>query len=105
MLLSIRWKDERNDDYRPSSYQDRSYANKGFGGSYAGRSSQREPRSNFYGAESRKNELGFHGDTRPNPRVEEELFFKNESQSAGINFDKVLNESEFMCLFFLNFQC
>lgn len=26
---------------------------------------------------------------RPNPRVEDELFFKNESQTAGINFDKV----------------
>jgi hypothetical protein len=35
------------------------------------------------------NELGFHGDMRPNPRIEDEYFFKNESQSAGINFDKV----------------
>jgi hypothetical protein len=35
------------------------------------------------------NELGFHGDMRPNPRIEDEYFFKNESQSAGINFDNV----------------
>jgi hypothetical protein len=28
---------------------------------------------------------------RPNPRIEDELFFKNESQTAGINFDKVRN--------------
>jgi ATP-dependent RNA helicase DDX3X len=28
---------------------------------------------------------------RPNPRIEEELFFKNEVQTAGINFDKYNN--------------
>lgn len=65
------------------------YGNRGYGSAYPGRSYTREFRPNFYGSESRKNELGFHGDTRPNPRVEEDLFFKNESQTAGINFDKV----------------
>jgi hypothetical protein len=35
------------------------------------------------------NELGFHGDMRPNPRIEQELFHTNEAQVAGINFDKV----------------
>jgi hypothetical protein len=47
----------------------------------------RERSSYSYGA--RRNELGFHGDMRPNPRIEDELFFKNEAQVAGINFDNV----------------
>ena len=42
----------------------------------------------------KKNSLGYHGDERPNPRVEQELFHKNEAQVAGINFDKV-NISKF----------
>ena len=37
-----------------------------------------------YGA--RRNELGFHGDMRPNPRFEQRLF--GENKSTGINFDK-----------------
>jgi len=37
------------------------------------------------------NELGFHGDMRPNPRIEQELFHTNEAQTAGINFDKYDN--------------
>lgn len=53
----------------------------GYGGSRGG---------GGYRSGPRKNEMGFHGDTRPNPRIEEELFFTNESQTTGINFDKVL---------------
>ena len=37
----------------------------------------------------RTNELGFHGDEKPNPRVENELFHTNDTQTTGINFDKV----------------
>ena len=39
----------------------------------------------------KKNSQGYHGDERPNPRTEQELFHKNEAQVAGINFDKVHN--------------
>lgn len=42
------------------------------------------------GGGTRKNELGFYGDTRPNPRLEQELFHSNDSQTTGINFDKVI---------------
>jgi len=34
------------------------------------------------------NSKGFHGDENPNPRLQRELFEKNDHQSAGINFDK-----------------
>ena len=37
---------------------------------------------------ARTNSLGFHGDDRPNRRVEEQLFNNPDSQTAGINFDK-----------------
>lgn len=33
------------------------------------------------------------GDMRPNPRIEQELFHTEESQTAGINFDKVCGVS------------
>jgi hypothetical protein len=33
--------------------------------------------------------MGYHGDMRPNPRIEQELFHTGEGQTAGINFDKV----------------
>lgn len=36
-----------------------------------------------------KNSLGFHGDDRPNPRLERELFNTEQAQQTGINFDKV----------------
>jgi hypothetical protein len=71
-----------------------SYGGGGGGGGGGGRMNQqrrdyndRNDRFNSFGP--RKNEIGFHGDMRPNPRVEEELFFKNETQTTGINFDKV----------------
>lgn len=35
------------------------------------------------------NALGFHGDERPDPRLEDELFRKGDGQTAGINFNKV----------------
>uniref|UniRef100_K3WTV7 RNA helicase n=1 Tax=Globisporangium ultimum (strain ATCC 200006 / CBS 805.95 / DAOM BR144) TaxID=431595 RepID=K3WTV7_GLOUD len=39
-----------------------------------------------YGGGPRVNELGYHGDTRPNERLEHELF--GDAKSSGINFDK-----------------
>jgi len=32
--------------------------------------------------------MGFHGDERPNPRLEQELFHTEVTQTQGINFDK-----------------
>ncbi len=78
--FSLRWKDDRaQSEYRGgrNSTKFNNYGGRDYG--------QRDS----YGYASRVNELGFHGDMRPNPRIEDELFFKNESQSAGINFDNV----------------
>jgi ATP-dependent RNA helicase DDX3X len=36
----------------------------------------------------RKNSLGYHGSETPNPHIEQELFHTQETQVAGINFDK-----------------
>eukprot|EP01040_Poterioochromonas_malhamensis_P000953 gene953-1010_t len=77
-----RWKDDRaQSEYRGgrNSTKFNNYGGRDYG--------QRDS----YGYASRVNELGFHGDMRPNPRIEDELFFKNESQSAGINFDNYDN--------------
>jgi hypothetical protein len=43
--------------------------------------------SRFFG--KRTNALGLHGDMQPNPRIEDELFNSADSQTTGINFDKV----------------
>ena len=40
------------------------------------------------GGGTKKNSMGFHGDERPNARMEQELFHTQEVQTAGINFDK-----------------
>ena len=32
--------------------------------------------------------MGFHGDERPNPRLEQQLYHSGDGQTAGINFDK-----------------
>ena len=37
---------------------------------------------------ARHNSMGFHGDERPNPRIERELFNLEDTQTTGINFDK-----------------
>lgn len=60
-----------------------------YGGGGGGGGGRRDFYESSYRSGPRKNDLGFHGDMRPNPRVEEELFFKTESQTTGINFDKV----------------
>ena len=36
---------------------------------------------------ARVNERGFHGDMRPDPRLERRLFSKDDVQTTGINFD------------------
>lgn len=82
----VRWNNDSG------QYDNRGY---GYGGSYGGgrggygRGGESNRGGSFYGSGPRKNELGFHGDMRPNPRVEQELFHTNESQIAGINFDRV----------------
>lgn len=39
------------------------------------------------GGYSRRNERGFHGDMKPDPRVEKQLFGRGDHQTTGINFD------------------
>lgn len=48
----------------------------GYGGGYGG--GRRGPRVN---------ERGFHGDMRPDPRLEKQLFGREDVQTTGINFD------------------
>ena len=40
---------------------------------------------------ARVNERGFHGDMRPDARLERELFEKDDQQTTGINFDRYDN--------------
>ena len=61
------------------NYQDRRRA--GYGGG----------RSGGYSRGPRVNERGFHGDMRPDSRLERELFHKDIQQTTGINFDKYDN--------------
>ena len=42
---------------------------------------------NFRGGAPRTNELGFHGDTAPDKRLERTLFGREDRQTTGINFD------------------
>ena len=83
---------------RGSGYQDRGYPDRGSKPSFFDRSGGDRPRSGFgdrprsdgySGGGSGTNSMGFHGDERPNQRIENELFHTGESQVAGINFDKV----------------
>jgi ATP-dependent RNA helicase DDX3X len=39
------------------------------------------------GSGPRVNERGYHGDTRPDPRLERQLFQRDDVQTTGINFD------------------
>lgn len=40
------------------------------------------------GGYGRVNSKGFHGDERPDARLEQQLFHKPHTQTTGINFDK-----------------
>ena len=60
----------------------------GGGGSYGGGGGSYGGGGYSGGGGTKKNALGFHGDERPNARVEQELFHTQEVQTAGINFDK-----------------
>lgn len=75
-----RWKTGNDGGYGPhggGGYGRSGYG--GGGGGYHGGGGGYGPRTNS---------LGFHGDERPNRRLEQELFDSSESQSIGINFDK-----------------
>ena len=66
----------------------------GRGGGYGGGRDGGYGGGNLYrGNDSRNqfrvNSMGFHGDELPNKKLEEELFDLKDSQTAGINFDKV----------------
>mmetsp|Transcript_17509 Transcript_17509/g.33192 ORF Transcript_17509/g.33192 Transcript_17509/m.33192 type:complete len:651 (+) Transcript_17509:112-2064(+) len=71
----------------------------GGGGSYGGGSYGRDNRGGggrggsygggrFGGRGPRVNERGFHGDMRPDPRLEQRLFGRDDVQTTGINFEK-----------------
>ena len=62
-------------DRRSSGYN----GDRGGGGSYGRRDGPR------------RNERGFHGDTRPDKRLEKQLFEKEIQQTTGINFDRYDN--------------
>eukprot|EP00428_Durinskia_dybowskii_P069887 CAMPEP_0170388304 /NCGR_PEP_ID=MMETSP0117_2-20130122/18012_1 /TAXON_ID=400756 /ORGANISM="Durinskia baltica, Strain CSIRO CS-38" /LENGTH=648 /DNA_ID=CAMNT_0010644215 /DNA_START=60 /DNA_END=2006 /DNA_ORIENTATION=+ len=111
--FNSRWKEEGNygDDRRGGYGGDRG----GYGGDRGGYGGDRGGYGGGYGgggygggggyrggggggrgggggyASARVNEMGFHGDMRPNPRIEQELFHTEETQTAGINFDKYDN--------------
>lgn len=90
IFTQFRWKDDRSfSDSRGGGYGGR-YSTRG--GYYQRDGPSRDTYSH------RINEFGFHGDLRPNPRVEDDLFFRNETQSAGINFDKVSSNEIPICV-------
>ena len=105
-----RWQDNNSGGYQGGGYQ----GGGGGGGYHGGRGggggqSYNRGGSSFYNGDgggggggggysdrgggggygAKKNAMGFHGDDRPNPKMEQELFHTNEVQTAGINFDKV----------------
>jgi hypothetical protein len=51
--------------------------------------SRRSENSGGYGSST--NALGFHGEERPNTRLEREIFHTEAAQTKGINFDKVVD--------------
>ena len=74
------------------NYGDRRYSGgRGSGGYSGGRGGGGGGFSGGFTSGPKKNELGFHGDMKPNPRIEQELFHSNDTQTAGINFDKYDN--------------
>ena len=89
-LIFPRWQPDTQEDYnnnRGYGYDRSGGRSGGYGGGF--NRDNRGGGRDFYQSGPRKNELGFHGDMRPNPRVEQELFHTNEGQTAGINFDRV----------------
>lgn len=82
-----RWSDEGG--YGGGGYGGGGYGGGRGGGGYGGGGGRsyasRDER--FYSPAS-VNALGFHGDMKANARIEQELFHTQESNSAGINFDK-----------------
>mmetsp|Transcript_59435 Transcript_59435/g.145465 ORF Transcript_59435/g.145465 Transcript_59435/m.145465 type:complete len:651 (-) Transcript_59435:71-2023(-) len=56
-------------------------------GSYGGRGGGRGGYDRRGSSYARTNERGFHGDMNPDPRVEKQLFGRDDHQTTGINFD------------------
>ncbi|KAI9911152.1 hypothetical protein PsorP6_009429 [Peronosclerospora sorghi] len=69
-------RDERRDERRGGYGEDRRGGYSGGGGGSYSRG----------GGGARVNEIGYHGDLRPNERLQQELF--GDAKSSGINFDK-----------------
>lgn len=62
--------------------------NRSYGGGQGGGGGNYSRGGGGFGGGARKNDMGFHGDMNPNPRVETALFHQGDGQVAGINFDK-----------------
>lgn len=89
-----RWntKDNRGYGSRGDGYGQRDGGSRGRDDFYSGgRDGGRPGRRGGSGRGPRRNELGFFGDLRPDPRLEARLFNREEAQQTGINFDKVLH--------------
>ncbi len=77
-----RW---NNIDLGASSRDESRYGGGGGGRGYGGGGGGY--RGGGYGRGPRVNERGFHGDMRPDPRLERSLFDREDKQTTGINFD------------------
>lgn len=76
-------RDNRGGGQGGGGYGGRGGGGYGGGGRYGG--------GGGYGRGPRVNERGFHGDTRPDPRLERQLFDRDDQQTTGINFDRYDN--------------
>lgn len=98
MSENSRWKESSRDDRGGYGGDRRGYGDRGgYGGggggfrgersSYGGGGGGGRYGGGGFGA-ARTNSLGFHGDDKPNRRLEDQLFNNPDSQQTGINFDK-----------------
>lgn len=77
-----------NGDGPPAATNSRwSNVDTGGGGGGGGYRNDRGGGGRFSQNQARRNERGFHGDLRPDPRLERSLFHRDDQQTTGINFD------------------
>lgn len=63
------------------------YGGRGYNRGRGGGGGYRSGGGNYGSRGPRVNERGFHGDMRPDPRLERQLFQRDDVQTTGINFD------------------
>lgn len=79
--------ESRGDDHQRPTNSRWSVSGDGGGGGGGGYHDNRRSSYGGYGGGSRRNERGFHGDMKPDPRLEARLYSKADKQTTGINFD------------------